>query len=152
MKNCPRCRTDQVAPERLTSRPSRQHPSSKLHFFSNAAVCSTDADVPPIAKSSTCSWVASQRRLQNRTTQCGCPRSPVELSGNKPRMFLAETSMDTDTLTVHVVNLAQQKGQVFTETAMMKVLADRQQHLVADRSSDRFNCSEAFLICFGNHT
>ena len=37
--------------------------------------------------------------------------------------------MDKDTLPVHVVNLAQQKGQVFTETAMMKVLADRQQHL-----------------------
>ena len=60
--------------------------------------------------------------------------------------------MDRDTLPVHVVNLAQQKGQVFTETAMMKVLADRQQHLVADRSSDRFNWGEAFLICFGNHT
>ena len=55
--------------------------------------------------------------------------------------------MDKDTLPVHVVNLAQQKGQVFTETAMMKVLADRQQHLVADRSSDRFNWAETFLIC-----
>ena len=58
--------------------------------------------------------------------------------------------MDTDTLPMHVVNLAQQKGQAFTEATMMKVLADRQQHLVADRSIDRFNWGEAFLICFGN--
>ena len=57
--------------------------------------------------------------------------------------------MDKDTLPVHVVNLAQQKGQVFTETVMMKVLADRQQHLVADRSSVCFNWGEAFMICFG---
>ena len=59
--------------------------------------------------------------------------------------------MDKDTLPVHVVNLAQQKGQAFTEATMMKVLDDRQQHLVADRSSERFKWGEALMIVLGNH-
>ena len=59
--------------------------------------------------------------------------------------------MTTTKLPVHAVNLAQDKGHVFTEATMMKMQADRRRMLRDDRSDHDFAWGEALLSCFGNH-
>lgn len=59
--------------------------------------------------------------------------------------------MTTTTLLVHEVNLAHDKGHVFTEATMMKMQADRKKNLRADRLDNDFSWGEALLSCFGNH-
>ena len=60
--------------------------------------------------------------------------------------------MTTASLPMHSVNLAQDKGHVFTEAIMMKMLADRNQRLHAHPAHNRFGWDEALLTCFGNHS
>ncbi|WP_114994561.1 Nif11-like leader peptide family natural product precursor [Synechococcus sp. UW179A] len=59
--------------------------------------------------------------------------------------------MTTTTLPVHEVNLAQDRGQVFTEATMMKMQADQKKNLKADRLDHNDGWGEALLSCFGTH-
>ncbi|QNI56169.1 nif11-like leader peptide domain protein [Synechococcus sp. BIOS-E4-1] len=59
--------------------------------------------------------------------------------------------MTTTKLPVHEVNLAQDKGHVFTEAIMMKMQAEKRRNLRADRLDNDFSWGEALLSCFGNH-
>ena len=53
---------------------------------------------------------------------------------------------------MHVVNLAKEKGHVFTQADMMKMQAEKMKHLHDDHINDASSWGEALLICFGNHS
>ncbi|MAN20438.1 MAG: Nif11-like leader peptide family natural product precursor [Synechococcus sp. EAC657] len=52
----------------------------------------------------------------------------------------------------HVVDLAKEQGHEFTQATMMKMQADRMQHLHDDHINDASSWGEALLICFGDHS
>ena len=53
---------------------------------------------------------------------------------------------------MHVVNLAKEKGHVFTQATMMKMQAEKMKHLHDDHINDASSWGEALLICFGEHS
>ena len=53
---------------------------------------------------------------------------------------------------MHVVNLAREKGHVFTQATMMKMQAEKMKHLHDDHLNKASSWGEALLICFGNHS
>ena len=53
---------------------------------------------------------------------------------------------------MHVVNLAKEKGHVFTQATMMKMQAEKMKHLHDDHLNNASSWGEALLICFGNHS
>ena len=50
---------------------------------------------------------------------------------------------------MHVVNLAKEKGHVFTQATMMKMQAEKMKQLHDDHINDVSSWGEALLICFG---
>ena len=53
---------------------------------------------------------------------------------------------------MHVVNLAKEKGHVFTQATMMKMQAEKMKQLHDDHINDVSSWGEALLICFGEHS
>ena len=53
---------------------------------------------------------------------------------------------------MHVVNLAKEKGHVFTQATMMKMQAEKMKQLHDDHINDVSSWGEALLICFGKHS
>ena len=53
---------------------------------------------------------------------------------------------------MHVVNLAKEKGHVFTQATMMKMQAEKMKQLHDDHINDASSWGEALLICFGEHS
>ncbi len=52
----------------------------------------------------------------------------------------------------HVVDLAKTQGHEFTQATMMRMQAERMQHLHDDHINDASSWGEALLLCFGNHS
>ncbi len=53
---------------------------------------------------------------------------------------------------MHVVNLAKEKGHVFSQATMMKMQAEKMKELHDDHINDASSWGEALLICFGEHS
>jgi len=53
---------------------------------------------------------------------------------------------------MHVVNLAKEKGHVFTQATMMKMQAEKLKDLHDDHINSASSWGEALLICFGEHS
>ena len=53
---------------------------------------------------------------------------------------------------MHVVDLAKEKGHVFTQATMMKMQAEKLKDLHDDHINSASSWGEALLICFGEHS
>lgn len=62
----------------------------------------------------------------------------------REQVHQAETPM-------HVVDLAKEKGHVFTQATMMKMQAEKMKHLHDDHINGVSSWGEALLLCFGTH-
>jgi predicted ribosomally synthesized peptide with nif11-like leader len=51
----------------------------------------------------------------------------------------------------HVVDLASEKGHVFDQATLMKMQAEKTQHLHDDHLNEASSWGEALLLCFGAH-
>ena len=51
----------------------------------------------------------------------------------------------------HVVDLASTKGHAFTQATLMKMQAEKMQHLHDDHLNGASSWGEALLLCFGAH-
>ena len=52
----------------------------------------------------------------------------------------------------HVVDLASEKGHVFNQATLMKMQAEKTQHLHDDHLNEASSWGEALLLCFGAHS
>ena len=50
-----------------------------------------------------------------------------------------------------VVNLASEQGHVFNQATLMKMQAEKTQHLLDDHLNKASSWGEALLLCFGAH-